>query len=108
MVVDLFTRFCHIATGMLGEGQASVAQLATLARALVKDGVPQEAILAFASLGGDGRYLSNQERDLHRWMRNLWGFDLEPYPYLMWLQVWGLQAEIFSSGCFPYSKSQLR
>ena len=69
---------------MLGSGEATVSQLAKLARALVLD-VPHEAMIAFASLGADGRYQSNQERDLHRWMRNLWGFNLEPYP--MWMEL---------------------
>ena len=69
---------------MLGQGQASVQQLATLARAIVKD-VPHEAMTAFASLGASGRHESNQERDLHRWMRNLWNFHLEPLP--VWMEL---------------------
>ena len=97
-----------VAAGMLGQGQATVAQLATLARALVADGVPQEALQAFASLGGDGKYSSNQERDLHRWLRNLWGFNLEPYPLPMWLQAFGLQAErIFLPGVYEGLGSQV-
>ena len=64
---------------MLGSGRAGVAQIADLARAAVADGLPHEALRAFASLGADGRYTSNQERDLHNWLRNLFGLELQPY-----------------------------
>ena len=41
---------------MLGTGRATVAEIADLARAAVKDGLPQEAVKAFASLGAEGKH----------------------------------------------------
>ena len=64
---------------MPGTGQANVHELAEIARAAIKDGIPSPALEAFASLGGAGIHSSNEERDLHRWLHNLWNFDLEPY-----------------------------
>lgn len=49
--------------------------------------LPHEALSAFASLGTNGSHASNQERDLLRWMKGLWGFKLEPYTVMMDLQV---------------------
>ena len=68
---------------MIGSGRADIAQVADLARAMVSDGLPHGAVQAFASLGGCGRYPSNQERDLHRWLRKLFGLQLETYNVLM-------------------------
>ena len=68
---------------MLGTGRATVAQIADLARAAVSDGLPLEAVKAFASLGGEGKHPSNQERDLHNWLKRLFGFELETYNVLM-------------------------
>ena len=44
-----------------------------------RDGIPQEAVTAFASLGSFGTHASNAERDLHRWLRGVYGVSLEPY-----------------------------
>ena len=77
---------------MIGEGRTGVAQIADPARAIVSDGLPNEAVQAFASQGTDGRYPSNQERDLHRWLRNLWNFNLEPHSVLIELDASCLQA----------------
>ena len=49
--------------------------------------LPHEAIRAFASLGANGKHPQNAERDLHRWLRALYGFKLEPYVLKMSLQV---------------------
>ena len=75
---------------MLGTGRATVAQIADLARALVADGLPHDAIRAFASLGGEGRHASNQERDLRNWLRQLFGFELEPYMVSMTVNAFQL------------------
>ena len=68
---------------MIGTGRATIAQVGDLARAIVSDGLPHEALQAFASLGGGGRHPSNQERDLHRWISKLFGCQLETYKVMM-------------------------
>ena len=64
---------------MIGSGKAHVAHAQNLAQAMVRDGIPQEAVSAFASLGSFGAHPSNAERDLHRWLRGIYGMSLEPY-----------------------------
>ncbi|CAE7832343.1 unnamed protein product [Symbiodinium sp. CCMP2592] len=64
---------------MIGSGKSHVAHAQSLAVAMVRDGIPQEAVTAFASLGSFGAHESNAERDLHRWLRGLYGVTLEPY-----------------------------
>lgn len=61
---------------MLGSGQAHVRTVVSLAQAQLEDGFdghgePPTAIQAFASLGSFGRCSSNEERDLHRLLRDL-------------------------------------
>lgn len=51
------------------------------------DNQAHECLQAFSTLGTDGLYESNQERDLHRWMAGLWGFDLQAYAVPIDLQV---------------------
>ena len=57
------------------------------------EGIPREAIRAFGSLGANGCRPANQERDLHTWLRHLWGFSLETYVVPM-----GLEASWFWHG----------
>lgn len=64
---------------MLGTGRAHVAEICELARANVQDGIPSEALRSFSSSGNHGAYEANQERDLHRWLRSLWGVQLTTY-----------------------------
>ena len=64
---------------MIGSGKAHVAHAQNLAEAMVRDGIPQEAVSAFASLGSFGAHPSNAERDLHRWLQGIYGVSLEPY-----------------------------
>ena len=64
---------------MIGSGKTNVAHAQSLAAAMVRDGIPQEAIAAFASLGSFGAHASNAERDLHTWLRGIYGVTLEPY-----------------------------
>ena len=70
-----------VCQGMVGNGRASVAAVAELSRAYVEDsgaGVP-DAVRAIASLGNWGSQTQNQERDLHRWVRNLYNLDIQTY-----------------------------
>ena len=64
---------------MLGSGRAHVAEICDLARANVADGLPSAAIKAFSSLGTEGRHNANQERDLHRWLHNIYNVNLTTY-----------------------------
>ena len=64
---------------MLGSGRAHVAEICDLARANVADGLPSAAIRAFSSLGTEGRHSANQERDLHRWLHNIYDVNLSTY-----------------------------
>ena len=64
---------------MIGSGKTNVAHAQSLATAMIRDGIPQEAVAAVASLGSFGAHASNAERDLHRWLRGLYGVTLEPY-----------------------------
>ena len=79
VAVGIVTRWFEQKSGLIGSGTASVAEIAELARCCVRDGLPKEAVSVFASLGCDGKYPANQERDLHRWLRQLYSLDLEPY-----------------------------
>lgn len=98
--------------GMIGSGRAHVAEVCDLARANLADGIPSEALESFASLGAGGRYCSNQERDLHKWLHSLFGLKLTTYKVKMFLNVshsgfsisvlmWGVQVGRF---CWPISK----
>ena len=73
--------------GMLGTGRAHVSEICELARSNVQDGLPSESLVAFSSLGANGAYTSNQERDLHRWLRGLFGMELTTYKVPMKLTV---------------------
>ena len=72
---------------MVGCGRANIAEVADMARAKIADNVPSEALRCFASLGAAGARSSNQERDLHRWVKSLYGCGLEPYCVPMELNV---------------------
>ena len=72
---------------MIGTGRAAVAEVCDLARANISDGLPSQALAAFATLGSGGMHAANQERDLHRWMHSLFGMDLTTYKVRMSLNV---------------------
>ena len=75
---------------MIGRGKISVEGAAGLARSICKDhDIPHEALTAFASLGAEGAHPGNSERDLHRWLNNLWGFKLQTYTVHIDLHVTG-------------------
>ena len=66
---------------MVGSGRASISAVADLSRACLSDmgaAVP-EAVKAFASLGAWGTHSQNQERDLSRWVHQLYGFTIQTY-----------------------------
>lgn len=81
-------------TSMVGRGNVSVSAAVDLAGAIVADHeVPHKAIAAFASLGAgtDGvAHPQNQERDLYRWLKNLYNLQLQPYVIDLDLQVYGI------------------
>ena len=52
--------------------------------------LPHRALQSFAGLGSSGKCVANAERDLHRWLRGLWGFELQAYEVAIPLQVAGL------------------
>ena len=75
-------------TSMIGRGRISISGAAGLARSIVADhDIPHEALKAFSTLGAEGAHDGNCERDLHRWLRNLWNFNLEPYTIRVNLDV---------------------
>ena len=86
---------------MLGTGRAHVSEICELARSNIQDGLPSESLVAFSSLGANGVYTSNQERDLHRWLHGLFGMELTPYKVPMKLTVAYLNLSFYfpSLGC---------
>lgn len=75
-------------TDLVGRGKCSVSAAAELAQCVVEDhSIPHGAVKAFASLGSGGRNPQNCERDLHRWLRCLYGLQLQTYTLKMPLQV---------------------
>lgn len=75
-------------TDLVGRGQISVQSATEIAQAVVADHVlPNPALKAFASLGTSGKHSSNSERDLHRWLKNLFGFRLQSYSIEMELEA---------------------
>ncbi|CAE7918081.1 unnamed protein product [Symbiodinium necroappetens] len=71
----------------IGRGANTVASASELARCMVRDGMEHPALEAVASLGNGGRCESNAERDLHRWLKDLYGFELDTYEIAMELAV---------------------
>lgn len=75
-------------TELVGRGKLSVAAATDLAQSIVSDHqMPHQAIRAFSSLGSEGRHPQNAERDLHRWLKNVYGCQLQPYTMKVGLQL---------------------
>lgn len=74
---------CEKLLEMVGRGRISVCGAVDLANSMVDDGMVHEAIKNFASLGAENRCPANCERDLHRWLKDLFGFTLQPYTVWM-------------------------
>ncbi len=66
----------------IGLGNSSVAAMHNMALAAHADGSAQ-AVSVFSGLGCSGAWPQNVERDLHRWLRNLYGTELEPH----WIEM---------------------
>ena len=64
---------------MVGTGRSSVADICDISRANCADGVTSTALHYLKSMGAGGTHLSNQERDLHTWLKGLHGTRLEPF-----------------------------
>lgn len=80
---------------MIGRGQISVSAAAGVTHCAIDDGLLLSAVKAFSSLGNSGKYPANYERDLHTWLRNLFGFQLEPYCVSFNLQVPGFNSSVY-------------
>ena len=79
-----------IAAGLLhgiGDGTHNVLHATELARTALRDGVDCDALRCIASLGKEGEISSNAERDLHVWLRHLYGLKLELYDIKLELQA---------------------
>ena len=64
---------------MIGQGHAHVRTVVAIAQSQTLDGTATPCIEAFASLGNFGESQKNEERDLHTWLRSLFGLELEVY-----------------------------
>ncbi len=74
---------------LIGTGRIDIACATDIARAVMEDGVKNERIEKL-SLGNWGISQSNSERDLHTWLRNLFGLKLQPYTIDLDLKAWGV------------------
>jgi len=75
-------------TELIGRGKVSVAAACELSQAICIDHpLPHGAIKAFGSLGTNGHHPQNAERDLHRWLKSLFGLKLQPYTLRLGLQI---------------------
>ena len=75
-------------TSMVGAGSISVSAAVDLAASIVEDHeMPNSAIKAFSSLGTDNTHPQNAERDLYRWLKNLYNLKLQTYTVKLQLQV---------------------
>lgn len=72
---------------MVGCGRAGVAEICDISRANLSDGATAEALHGLSSLGTGGKHASNQERDLHRWMKGSYSMTLETIEISMLLNV---------------------
>lgn len=58
---------------------AHLADLQRCAAAAVADGLQNETVSGWASLGAGGRFSNNVERDMHRWTRGAFNVELSLY-----------------------------
>lgn len=73
---------------LVGRGKISVSSACDLAGDIVKDHpIPNAAVKVFSSLGGHGQHPQNAERDMHRWLKKLYGLNLQTYVINVELQV---------------------
>ena len=57
----------------IGNGAADVHTVGEMARACVESRKATDGVRSIASLGASGRHPQNEERDLHRWLANVFG-----------------------------------
>ncbi len=74
---------------LVGRGRIDISCATDIARAVLKDGIANQRVEKLSSLGNWGLSQSNCERDLHTWLRNLFGLRLEPYHVVFDLEVQG-------------------
>ena len=73
---------------LVGRGHMSVTAACEVAGGVAEDhALPHAAVRAFASLGSEQKHPQNNERDLHRWVKNLYGLQLQPYKVFLDLQM---------------------
>ena len=73
---------------MVGTGSISVSAAVDLASSIVEDHeMPNSAIRAFSSRETDNTHPQNAERDLYRWLKNLYNLKLQTYTIKLQLQV---------------------
>lgn len=72
---------------LVGRGRIDISCATDIARAVLKDGIVNQRVEKLCSLGNWGLSQSNCERDLHTWLRNLFGLRLEPYHVVFDLEV---------------------
>lgn len=73
---------------LVGRGHMSVTAACEVAGGVAEDhALPHAAVRAFESLGSEQKHPQNNERDLHRWVKNLYGLQLQPYKVFLDLQM---------------------
>ena len=72
---------------LVGRGGTHVSVAHDIAQTVRNDGLENPTLAAFTSCGTFGLNDQNTERDMQRWLRGLWGFELEPYEIKLQLQV---------------------
>ncbi|CAJ1359760.1 unnamed protein product [Effrenium voratum] len=77
---------------LVGRGRVDVSCATEIARAVLRDGVDNEAARKLGSLGAFGSSASNAERDLRRWLSNLFGLRLQPYTVYLDMKVHGVRS----------------
>lgn len=81
----------HVLSEMIeqvGTGGAAFSSIQRLAAAAVRDGIDAPAVQAVSTLGSDGAWPSNIERDAHVWLRNLHNSGLRLYNLKMEVCLW--------------------
>lgn len=94
---------------MIGSGRTSIAAAADLSRACVQDlkgigATAPAAVQALASLGTWGNNCQNQERDLHKWVKNLFNLKMETFevPFMMEAWCFSFHSIIENKHCFYF------
>ena len=76
---------------MVGRGDTNISCATEIARVIQSDGFKADALAALGSCGSGGQNGGNVARDLHRWLRGEWAFEVEPYEIQLNLQVSGIR-----------------